>query len=46
MTRKKLKILEFQNTKIEKIQNPHEERHIPHFLACENFTQKILTPPK
>jgi hypothetical protein len=41
MTRRKLKIPKFQNTKIENFQNSHEERHIPYFFACENFTQKI-----
>jgi hypothetical protein len=41
MTRRKLKIMEFQNTKTKNFQNSHEERHIPHFLACENFTPKI-----
>jgi hypothetical protein len=41
MTNRKLKILELQNTKIENFQNSHEERHIPYFFACENFTQKI-----
>jgi uncharacterized UBP type Zn finger protein len=46
MTRRKLKILKFQNTKIENFQNSHEKRHIPHFLACENFTQKIWKTPK
>jgi hypothetical protein len=32
--------------KIEKFQNSHEERHIPPFLACENFTEFFWRPPK
>ncbi len=46
MTKRKLKILKLQNTKIENFQNSPEERHIPYFLAYENFTQKNSKPPK
>jgi len=44
MTRKILKILKFQNTKIKKFQNSREERCIPCFMTCENFAQKITDP--
>ncbi len=40
MTRRKLKIPEFQNTKTKNFQNSYEEMHIPRFLTCENFKQK------
>ncbi len=46
MTRRKLKISEFQNTKTKNFQNSHEERHIPRSLACENFTQFFWKPPR
>jgi hypothetical protein len=46
MTRKKLKIPEFQNTKTKNFQNSHEEEHIPHFLACEKLHTKNLKTPK
>jgi hypothetical protein len=44
MTKQKLKISNFKNMKIENFQNSHEERHIPYFLAYENFTQKNEKP--
>jgi hypothetical protein len=46
VTRRKLKILELQNTKIENFQSSHEKMHMPRFLACENFTQIFLKTPK
>jgi hypothetical protein len=46
MTRRKLKIPKFQNTKIENFQNSHEERHIPGLLVKRppNDKKKIEDP--
>jgi hypothetical protein len=46
MTWSKLNISEFQNTKTKNFQSSHEERHIPHFLTCENSHKKNLKTPK
>ncbi len=47
MTRRKLKTLEFQNKQKKKkkpLQSSQDERHIPHFLACEISHKKFEDP--
>ncbi len=46
MTRRKLNISNFQNTKIENFQNSHEKGAYPRFLVCENLAPKNWRPPK
>jgi hypothetical protein len=41
MTRRKLKTLEFQNTKTKTLQSTQEERHIPRFLTWEISHRKF-----
>jgi hypothetical protein len=44
MTRRKLKTLEFQNTKTKNLQSTQEKRHIHHFLTCEISHKKFEDP--
>jgi hypothetical protein len=38
--KKKIEDVEISKYENKRFQNSHEERHIPCFLACEDFTQK------
>jgi len=44
MTRRKLKILEFQNMKTEFLKNSHEERHVFISSLVKTSHKKLKTP--